>query len=416
MAVSHWNEHHYGHSDIELQIPRQSCLTSYCTAPQAPDPLRPYDGLVLVLHGYGSLASDDYLTNLRGYLAEKYNLLAVVVDYHASGLHPVNPFQQYAVSSDFFQHILEYLSGQQKAELASWAIEVDGRSGWLKFKERGLNVFLDIVTQIERLKDVQFVFSLKSIAGNLDHQNFGVIQALDVLTALNDVSAKYSFDKNNIVAFGSSHGGYLAHLCAKFAPNTLRAVIESSSYPQTPPYLVSNRHYPDIAAYFSCVFSRRHFPVFFDTPWELNNQSSPYCFGMAQRSVRDLSSSGHWAAVRQNSKRLCQFRMMHSSRDEVFQSIDEKHKQVMTLSEAGFDVVYKEMGEADVDGKLVKHLDHGMGSSMRAIFDMFYPTLRRTSGDSDAQLETEIEFRCGETTYRINHGRRPMLSIGKSSS
>ncbi|MCE9632911.1 MAG: DUF2920 family protein [Methylophilales bacterium] len=417
MQTYTWENEHYAHSDVELNITRQSKLVSYCTAPWKPDIERPYAGMVMVLHGYGQLGNDEYIQKLREYLAEKYSLLAVSVNYHASGLHTLKFHEVCAVPEEAVLNVLRYLKPDERQDLISHAAEVAGNPEWIKFKDGRLGNFLDCLDQLEKLENKTFLPYLKIFADNLDHQNFGVLQALDILTVVYDVSNKYALDKDNVLAFGSSHGGYLAHLCSKFAPNTFRAVIEGSSYPYTPYYFIANRPYTGLTPYFSYTLGDEKNPfiftrgIYFDSLWEIADNSSPTFFGYAPFMIRNLNHAQHWEEALKNSQRHCQYRMIHSSQDQVFQPLEDKRNQVERLVSSGFDVEYREMVEVDVDGKLVKHLDHGMGSSLRALFDLYYPSIKPTESQLDNELGTVIDFQCGDKVYRIDHANKPMLKI-----
>lgn len=416
-----WQQQHYAHADIELNIQRQSLLTSYCTAPWQQDDGRPYLGMVLVLHGCGQSANDAYTQKLRAYLARKYDLLAVSIDYHASDLHPLEPTRQFAVSVEDYDKVVQMLPSELADQLRGSAYEVEHRPGWIKFNEGQLGFFINCVSYLEINSNERYLRYMKVIADNLDQQNFGVVQALDILTVVKDVCSTVKFDKNNIIAFGSSHGGYLAHLSSKIAPNTFRAVIEASSYPYTPLYLIAGRPYEGIRPYFYMTRNMPrengkgtyhaddyHYP---DSAWELADQASPNYFGPAPMQIRNLNYQPHLDAVVKAATRQCQFRMIHSATDEVFQPLEDKRNQAQRLRSSGFDVDYREMRESDVDGRLVKHLEHGMGCSLRALFELFYPTIRPTESKLDFESGTVIDFQCGDRIYRFDHSQLPILHI-----
>ena len=71
------------------------------------------------------------------------------------------------------------------------------------------------------------------IPTNGDYQNFGLMQALDHIYVIDDLIKRGS-RTSNIILFGSSHGGYIAHMVAKLAPNTIRLIIDNSSYISPP--------------------------------------------------------------------------------------------------------------------------------------------------------------------------------------
>ncbi|ANY68726.1 hypothetical protein BBD42_21350 [Paenibacillus sp. BIHB 4019] len=70
----------------------------------------------------------------------------------------------------------------------------------------------------------------------LDYFNdMSIMQALDNITAVLMVIAilkdnDLSFNERKIVAYGHSHGAYLAYLCNRFAPLLFSAIIDNSAY------------------------------------------------------------------------------------------------------------------------------------------------------------------------------------------
>jgi hypothetical protein len=419
MNVFCWQEKHYAHPDVELNIPRTSELVSYCTAPWEPDKNRPYAGMVIFLHGCGGLANDAYTENLKAYLAEKYQMLVVSVGYHASELHEVPITCDYAVAKEFFLGVIPYFRADVATALCHAVVEVSGHSEWIKFQNGKLIDFLDNVDQLNEIQHTTHKPYLKLFAKNGDYQNFGVLQALDILTVIFDLSHRQAFDTDNIIGFGSSHGGYLAHLCSKFAPNTFVAVIEANAYPFTPLIFIANRPYPWLSPFFIYELMIQEaqgsrsvlFDAYLDTPWEMADSTSPFSFGLPAMQIRNLNYEMHLQEVARHSHRRCQYRMIHSSQDQLFQPLEDRRNMAHRLIAQGMDAQYKEMTEADIDGRLVKHMNHGMGTSLRALFDLYYPTIKPTPGQLDNELGTVIDFQCGDRIYRFDHSRLPILHI-----
>jgi predicted esterase len=74
--------------------------------------------------------------------------------------------------------------------------------------------------------------------------DMSVMQAMDNLTALLMVIAiikdnNLNFNTKRIIAYGNSHGAYLAHLCNVYAPDLFSLLIDNAGY-MYPMYLVDN--------------------------------------------------------------------------------------------------------------------------------------------------------------------------------
>lgn len=376
MTYKEWTKSIKGTDDIELGIPRTSPLIYHCTAPESGKA----EGLVFVIPRFGEDAGEEYQRGLRAYLAEKYGLLAVTAEYHcyrsrpALGAKPIFTPEEY-------------------------------RNFQVQCARHGILVThpLDVKDALARLP-VPYRFDLRLSIPNGDYQNFGVMQALDHLLVLDDLrkSQEIVFDEQNIVAFGSSHGAYIAHLIAKFAPNTLRAVIDNSAY--TAPPIIGHT---DGKLHFgpSCFETHRltRVDLHIDTAWTVADEAAPTYYSGWRHAIRDIALSSHIQASRAASRRPCQFRMMHSVQDNI-QSIGGRRQQAELLKAAGFDVVFKDISAKDVDGKMVKHLEHGMDASMRAIFDYFYPNLQPNPGQLDTDLGADVVYLCGDLVYSFGHG------------
>lgn len=376
MPCKEWTSSIKGVDDIELGIPRASPLIYHCTAPESGKA----EGLVFVIPGFGEDASGEYQQRLRSHLAKKYGLLAVTVEYHcyrsrpATGAVPIFAPREY-------------------------------RNFQVQCAKHGILVThpLDVKDALMRLP-VPYQFDLRLSTPNGDYQNFGVMQALDHLLVLADLrnSPEIEFDEQNIIAFGSSHGAYIAHLIAKFAPNTLRAVIDNSAY--TAPSIIGHTegrvHFGP-----SCFEINRltRVDLHLDTAWTIADEASPTYYSGWRHAIRDLALPGHIQASRTASRRPCQFRMIHSVQDAI-QPIEGKRQQAELLGAVGFDTVLEEITAADIDGRMVKTAEHGLGASLIALFDYFYPTLQPSAGQLDTELGADVAYLCGDLLYSFGHG------------
>lgn len=376
MPSKEWTKSIKGADDVELGIPRASPLIYHCAAPESGKA----NGLVFVIPGFGEDASGEDQHGLRAYLAERYGLLAVTVEYHCYRSRPLTGATLTFTEGEFRNFCA--LCAKHDISVASP---------------------LDVKDALLRLPR-PYLFDLRLTPPNGDYQNFGVMQALDHLLVLADLRKPggVAFDEANIVAFGSSHGGYIAHMIAKFAPNTLRGVIDNSSY--TAP-IFSN---PDGKLLFSpslmVGYKLSRVDFYLETRWTKEDKAASAYYSDGRHAIRDLALPNHIQAARAASRRPCQYRMMHSVEDNV-QPIEGKRQQAESLRAAGFDVALKEVTAKDIDGRMIKNLEHGMDASMRALFDHFYPTLQPSPGQLDTDLGTDVAYLCGDMIYSFGHGQ-----------
>ena len=170
---------------------------------------------------------------------------------------------------------------------------------------------------------------------NGDYQNFGVMQALDHLYVLSDLIKSIEFDKGNIIAFGSSQGGYIANLMAKFAPNTFSAVLDNSSYAFAPLVFILGRQL-GLPEYWGIMSENIHLGCFVISPWRLNHNEKNY-FSRDRQKIRSFLFEDDIKTMAKIGKNKTQYRIYHS-RNDGLAKIDDKIQVTDLLQKNGFDV------------------------------------------------------------------------------
>lgn len=373
-----------GHEDFELGIPRKVPVTFEAEIPDN----GPADGLVFLIPGFGEDTDEAYTRLTRRQIAAKHNLVVVSVRAHCHFCRPKQSIPGVAVSIEIDPWSIAKVIG-------ALVLQGDSLDGLRSAEEK------DALRFLKSRKDHKFSLSAALIPPGDDYQNFGVLAALDHLLVLNKlIDDGVEFDHDNIIATGTSHGGYIAHLMQKFAPNTISAVIESSAYPETlPAYLgFGGVEYRAIDGNIEFVCSTK-------TAWSNENIGAPNYFGSDQARIRNVCDPDHLETARGASgSRKTQFRMIHSSRDRLV-NIDLKRHQSNVLRSSGFDADLQVVDEADVDGKVITTLDHGLGMGLHSLFDRFYPSLIRKPAPTDRDLKTRLCFAGNRTNYVVDHGR-----------
>ena len=126
-----------------------------------------------------------------------------------------------------------------------------------------------------------------------EYQNFGVMQAQDVINAALFIKANPPFKSAThinelpVVLVGSSHGAYINALAAKFAPWLIDGLIDNSSYAKLNWELIGlgkEIDYLKFREYSTDIYFRNiSIYVFTKTMWTLLDSSSPCYFSQAAR-------------------------------------------------------------------------------------------------------------------------------------
>lgn len=177
------------------------------------------------------------------------------------------------------------------------------------------------------------------------------------------------FEKDyKIIAFGSSHGGYLALKTAQIAPWLIDGVIENSCYVKIPWRLFGLGKWRDFVreSEFSVDNVFRHIICLVSTKthFSLDENSKNY-FCKDHENIRQIYDERHiktWANFRK-----IPIISYHSVGDKLALS-DDKVAFFEDLAKLGFENDFHLIkDESEVDGKFIKTLEHGMGLSLKTL-------------------------------------------------
>ena len=273
--------------DIELGIKRSSPLSFYSCYDDAKDA----KALLVIIPGLGEDSDLGYRANLMQTMAETYDVACISVDYHCIGNRP-----QLGAKFGLDDIDREILT----RELSSIGINlpIDLKSIDCHEKVDLLLKFLskEIIIRKERgilPADFRLNASITMVPTKNEYQNFGVMQAMDVLNAVL-YTKKYinnaKFEHLPVIMVGSSHGGYLAHMCAKIVPWLVDAVIDNSSYAIFLWRLIGFGKEINFTNYFcfgtDTLYQNLYIYFFDKTYWTLN-EKSPY-FIDAREEIRNI--------------------------------------------------------------------------------------------------------------------------------
>src|ERR1700733_1506125 len=219
---------------------------------------------------------------------------------------------------------------------------------------------------------------------------------MDHLYVLNDIiDSGVGFDENRIFLAGSSHGGYLAHLIARLAPNSILGVLDNSSYTLTnTQFLGQGSEYHE--TYGNLMVMHTIF-----TKWQFISCTLPGFFGPSRALFRDTGYLDHLHAASNKAERKCQFVMFNTVSDNM-SPIDFKRHQLRNLLRAGFAASLDEITEVDMGKGLFKSMGHA-DAPMQKLFAHAFPRFTDGKTTLDRYRGTEIAFNCVERIYRIVH-------------
>lgn len=366
-----------GPADFELGRPRAAPLEYTASFPEGPA-----NGLALLIPGFGGDADDGYAQALRRHVVERHGMAAVSVRYHCQGARPATQGR----------------------------IEIDGRDHVMllglallhKIAVPDPNDLADLILRLAKA-GVSADPRATIMPARGEYQNFGVLQAMDHLAVLGDLREQgAAFDPQRIVALGSSHGGFIAHMIAKIAPRTLALVIDNSSYTQPPMEYLGQ---PASAEFATMLAPGVTAHCRTKSGWTTTHRHAPDFYNRDRDLIRDTAYPVHVAAtLAQAGATTTTFRMVNAARDGISPP-DHKQRQNAVLRAFGFDSQLSLIDDEQIDGKVFKQVVHGLDASLAGLFDLAIGDLREREGPADAEMENTVTYECVDAVYGFRHSR-----------
>lgn len=235
---------------------------------------------------------------------------------------------------------------------------------------------------------------------NGDYQNFGLMQALDHLYVIADlIKQRLETDFNNIVLFGSSHGGYIAHIIAKLAPNTIRLIIDNSSYISPPP------NYLNLGSEYLIPFGKNLILGFSTyTLWQYVNPYDKTYYDISKKMIRDTANPEHFISNKQ-TRPVKIITYNAESNDYISFPSDKKYQQ-QVYKKAGFEYELNMIDENKLNPPF-KILCHGMNASLWELVCLNENAIRNIFAERKTILDfhnkTKLNFNCYNAIYTIIH-------------
>lgn len=363
--------------DVEMHLETRKELAFSVEVPDAYDPSREYP-LIFAIPGWGDFSESEYQARkLRPYLAEKYEAIVVGVRYHDDKQDGPN----YSINHQAIKNF--YRIADQDMPSGSGQQIVDGMFSILIKK----NIFS---------MDRECAIYGTTYA---DYCSFGFLPALDHLDVFHFLMKSFKIRKDRVFLLGSSYGGYVALLMSKFAPYSFCMATANSPFVKTNLQSI----FPAVYRGSGCM-KRMHLGLEYQIPiirssiWS-PEETSPGYFSDAHREIRSLLRGDQWIP----SDTL--LTVFHSLEDGL-EPIAHVDRFAETVREKR-PIHYERIGPEELDGTLFKDLSHGMGASIRGIFDRSWEIAEsrglRRDRETDFDRESVHAFHCGRKTYRFRY-------------
>lgn len=374
--------------DFELHIPRTrkpEFIYSY------KKDVKP-KGIVFVIAGFGEDASESYLKYICEYTAQKFEVICISIFYHCFYSRYNNGATIYPDEQDTIK-IKNYLNEHNIMYNASNPMA-------------SLSLLDNAITQdkIKGItpKDRKLIVTMTSFPKYDEYQNFGILQAIDHLNVLAFIKENIPLAKECPVALiGSSHGGYIANLCAKIAPSSIDLVIDNSSYirPQYKFFMGKEFNLRDPEYFNRSSFNNILLYFFTKTYWTLDSNSKNF-FSNAHFRIRDLNDEEHLKQMASSSKKPCY--IGYHAIDDLIASYKDKAAFYENLALLGFNATLHTISqESQVDGIFIKHLSHAMDMSIKELINRELGTLFKLNHHSYIPLQPST-IECNSLIYNFN--------------
>ena len=385
--------------DVELGVKRDSLLEfKLCY-----DDEKPVRALVFIVPGLGGDANENYREHLAQFVASEFNVAVASPNYHCIGNRP-------QTGATYFLNDLDKIILKNKC--SKIGIEISGDIGYGELSV--LDAYLGNTKSSGGLpSDFQLQISVTLQPTKNEYQNFGVMQAQDVINAALFIKANPPFksvtdiDELPVVLVGSSHGAYINALAAKFAPWLVDGLIDNSSYAKLNWELIGlgkEADYLKFREYSTDIYFKNiKIYVFTKTMWTLLDKSSPRYFSQAREDIRNALDAAHLKVQSEYPKPI--YVGYHCAVNDHCASPGEKAQLYEELRKLGFDAtLHMIKDESELDGRFLKKLTHGLDISIKLLIAKELPPMLEKIASREKQIckNKSIAYRSDELEYKFS--------------
>lgn len=368
------------HHDIELDTERSE-IDAYITLPS--QGIGPATGVVMVIPTMGEYADSDYhAQQLRPYLADKLDCIAVGVNYF--GIYRNSQIQ---IRPSFLNNINRIYGLSLSME--SFA---DAQSGVDVYKKVAEAVLTRGVTSLDLRCQPHL------ITGKGEYQSWGFLPAIDCLQVLGEVLQRYKLNQRKIIACGKNYGAYIASLMGKYAPHTFSAIVDLAGHTRTELKHVVSGELMEADYMFS--FNLNNDLLFYiastcNNPWTIEDELSPVYFSDSHRKIRSLMCEAH---------RIPSETRYYILQSEEAPSLADKNLYVDILQQYN-SVDYRHL-KPEVYEKISNELD-----LFEYISNNMECDWQKNQTDTDFSLNHVHDFACGDRSYRFTYADNGEIQV-----
>ena len=385
--------------DVELGIKRDSLLEfKLCYNDE-----KLARALVFVVPGLGGDANENYREHLAQFVASEFEVAVASPNYHCIGNRP-------QTGAKYFLNDLDKIILKNKCSKIGIEIPNDISYGELSV----LDAYLGNTKSSGGLpSDFKLEISVTLQPTKNEYQNFGVMQAQDVINAALFIKANPPFkpatdiDELPVVLVGSSHGAYINALAAKFAPWLVDGLIDNSSYAKLNWELIGlgkEADYLKFREYSTDIYFKNiKIYVFTKTMWTLLDKSSPRYFSQAREDIRNALDAAHLKVQSAYPKPI--YVGYHCAVNDHCASPKEKAQLYEELRKLGFDAtLHMIKDESELDGRFLKKLTHGLEMSIKLLIAKELPPILEKIASREKQIckNKSIAYRSDELEYKFS--------------
>lgn len=400
--------------DVELKIRRENKLEFNLDF----DDEKPMRALLVFINGIRNADFAGYEAHLAEFAVREFEVAVLRVEYHCIGLRQqlgaayCMDKRDKEIFANFCGQIVslpENFTDERvlnESESAYFLQSIDNCVSQLKARgaiQQGFRATLSI--------------SIAPTKG--EYNNFGVMQALDILNAICFVKnhAPFAFEKDaKTLLFGTSHGGYIAFLAAKFAPWLIDAVVENSAYVNAPLKLLGlGREFADFTKiHETSIEYLNNINLYITTKTHFTlDENSPnhYCEGYAR--IRDAADAAHLGIQSEFKKPI--YISYHSVKDEL-QGAEFKLDFYEKLRNLGFLArLNLVQNQSEIDGKFIKNLTHGMGMSMKELILRELPQFLDFRGGGNLGSKVNLNLNSRENLNSSGENSSSKVNLSENS-
>ncbi len=339
-----------------------------------PEKIDSETGLMLLISGFGGNPEANVYKKMRLLFAEQYNLIVVQSTY--LGMEFMGDNNELYLSNSQLNELRQVLPGNIRNKVFKENTKID----LTPLMDPGLPFTLTVKTYVD-LHETEDNFA-----------EMGPIQAIDCVRALQVVyeivkDNGYDINQDRIIAYGHSHGAYLAHLCNRFFPNVFSFILDNSAW-ISPVYLKSPRV---LTQRINNLFLQKIFTYRIASQ---NYDSQLYDLGYLYNGFKNKANISIYQGVTDNL-------IEHKVKKEIFKSV--KH------------VIFNMITADKVDGVAIKSTNHGDADFV----ELFHKEIRENGDllwikERENPFDTTEYIKTRQTIYKFDfYNCSPRMEIVK---